>query len=147
RTMGRCRIAAMQRAWTSRLGWIAVLVNNPGTRGFTERRAKPCEWRARPAMSTVQARLIEPQRPPGNRFMNTPVRSTLALALLAPERAGTGEGGAAMRRRALLWLALGAALTGAAQAQAQTAPSPAETAAYQGLHAAAQRGDVAAIAR
>ncbi len=48
-----------------------------------------------------------------------------------------------MRRRALL-LTLA---TTAASAMAQVPPSPAESAAYQGLHAAAQRGDVAQIAR
>ncbi|MCM3564674.1 ankyrin repeat domain-containing protein [Hydrogenophaga intermedia] len=48
-----------------------------------------------------------------------------------------------MKRRALL-LTLA---TTAASAMAQVPPSPAESAAYQGLHAAAQRGDVAQIAR
>ena len=48
-----------------------------------------------------------------------------------------------MRRRALL-LTLA---TTAASAMAQVPPSTAESAAYQGLHAAAQRGDVAQIAR
>ena len=42
------------------------------------------------------------------------------------------------------WLA-GSALALALAAQAQVAPSPAEVAAYTGLHAAAQRGDAAAI--
>ena len=46
-----------------------------------------------------------------------------------------------MRRRALLLTGLAAALA----AQAQTAPSPSEAAAYTGLHAAAHRGDVAAL--
>ncbi|NCT98020.1 MAG: ankyrin repeat domain-containing protein [Comamonadaceae bacterium] len=50
-----------------------------------------------------------------------------------------------MKRRALLSLALATAAAGAARAQVP--PSPGEVAAYQGLHAAAQRGDVAAIAR
>ena len=48
-----------------------------------------------------------------------------------------------MKRRALLLL-MG---TAAALAAAQVPPSPGEIAAYQGLHAAAQRGDVARIAR
>jgi len=48
-----------------------------------------------------------------------------------------------MKRRALLLTLATAALTAAAQVP----PSPAEVAAYQGLHAAAQRGDVAAIQR
>lgn len=48
-----------------------------------------------------------------------------------------------MKRRALL---LGLAAS-AAMATAQVPPSPGEIAAYQGLHAAAQRGDVAQIAR
>lgn len=48
-----------------------------------------------------------------------------------------------MKRRALL---LGLA-TAAVAAAAQVPPSPVEIAAYQGLHAAAQRGDVAQIAR
>jgi len=50
-----------------------------------------------------------------------------------------------MKRRALLLLALATAFAGAARAQVP--PSPGEVAAYQGLHAAAQRGDVAAITR
>ena len=50
-----------------------------------------------------------------------------------------------MKRRALLSLALATAFAGAARAQVP--PSPGEVAAYQGLHAAAQRGDVATIAR
>lgn len=50
-----------------------------------------------------------------------------------------------MKRRALLSLALATAFAGAARAQVP--PSPSEVAAYQGLHAAAQRGDLAAIAR
>lgn len=48
-----------------------------------------------------------------------------------------------MKRRALL---LGLAAS-AAVATAQVPPSPGEIAAYQGLHAAAQRGDVAQIER
>jgi ankyrin repeat protein len=50
-----------------------------------------------------------------------------------------------MKRRALLLMALTTAFAGAVRAQ--VAPSPGEAAAYQGLHAAAQRGDVAAIGR
>lgn len=50
-----------------------------------------------------------------------------------------------MKRRALLLTALATASAGAARAQVP--PSPGEVAAYQGLHAAAQRGDVAAITR
>lgn len=51
-----------------------------------------------------------------------------------------------MKRRALLLTAaLATAFAGAARAQ--VAPSAGEVAAYQGLHAAAQRGDVAAIGR
>ena len=46
-----------------------------------------------------------------------------------------------MKRRALLLTGLAAALA----AQAQTAPSASEAAAYTGLHAAAHRGDVAAL--
>jgi len=42
---------------------------------------------------------------------------------------------------------IAAALLGAATAFAQVPPSPAEIAAYQGLHAAAQRGDTADIER
>jgi ankyrin repeat protein len=41
----------------------------------------------------------------------------------------------------------GGVLLAATPAQAQTAPSAAEAAAYRGLHAAAQRGDAAEIAR
>ncbi len=48
-----------------------------------------------------------------------------------------------MKRRALLLSLATAALT----AGAQVPPSPGEISAYQGLHAAAQRGDVAQIAR
>ncbi len=48
-----------------------------------------------------------------------------------------------MKRRALLLGLATAALT----AGAQVPPSPGEIAGYQGLHAAAQRGDVAQIAR
>src|SRR5690606_8873322 len=59
--------------------------------------------------------------------------------------AGTGKGGPAMKRRALLSLALATAFAGAARAQVP--PSPGEVAAYQGLHAAAQRGDVDGITR
>lgn len=50
-----------------------------------------------------------------------------------------------MKRRALLLLALATAFAGATRAQVP--PSPGEVAAYQGLHAAAQRGDVATIGR
>jgi ankyrin repeat protein len=50
-----------------------------------------------------------------------------------------------MKRRALLSLALATTVAGAARAQ--VAPSPADTAAYQGLHAAAQRGEVDTIER
>ena len=46
-----------------------------------------------------------------------------------------------IRRASLLWAALLLPLPGAAQ----MAPSPSEIAGYRGLHAAAQRGDVAAI--
>lgn len=48
-----------------------------------------------------------------------------------------------MKRRALLLGLTGVAFTAAAQVP----PSPGEVAAYQGLHAAAHRGDVAQIAR
>jgi len=48
-----------------------------------------------------------------------------------------------MKRRALLLMLTTAALP----AMAQVPPSPAERAAYQGLHAAAQSGDVAQIVR
>lgn len=44
-----------------------------------------------------------------------------------------------------LFLALTLTLTGALPATAQVAPSPAEAATYRGLHAAAWRGDAAAI--
>ena len=46
-----------------------------------------------------------------------------------------------------LVFALAAALACATPAQAQVPPTAAETAAYQGLHAAASRGDVAAVQR
>lgn len=48
---------------------------------------------------------------------------------------------------ALLVLALGGWLAGASTPFAQTAPSPEEIASYQGLHAAAAKGDVPAIER
>ncbi|HEX2541926.1 MAG TPA: ankyrin repeat domain-containing protein [Caldimonas sp.] len=52
------------------------------------------------------------------------------------------------RLRALAtWPALAIACALGLAAQAQVAPSPAEVAVYQGLHAAAHRGDVVAIAR
>lgn len=56
------------------------------------------------------------------------------------------------RRAASRWLVAGLALAAAAvgglpTASAQTAPSAAEAAAYRGLHAAAQRGDSAEIAK
>jgi ankyrin repeat protein len=61
----------------------------------------------------------------------------------------TGRGRFVMqRRRALAALALAGLMAATAwQATAQVAPTPAEAAAYQGLHAAAWRGDTAAIAR
>ncbi len=50
-------------------------------------------------------------------------------------------------RAALLGLLLAAALAAPRPASAQTAPSPAEAAAYTGLHAAAHRGDAPAVTR
>lgn len=63
-----------------------------------------------------------------------------------PDRGGK----ASMRLRRQALAAVWVAVAGAANwglAAAQVPPSPSEVAAYTGLHAAAQRGDVAAIAR
>jgi len=54
---------------------------------------------------------------------------------------------AAAARADLLGLLLAAALTAPLHASAQTAPTSAQAAAYTGLHAAAHRGDAAAVTR
>ena len=51
------------------------------------------------------------------------------------------------QRKLLSWVLLAAPLLLVLPAQAQVAPSASEIAAYQGLHAAAARGDVAALQR
>jgi ankyrin repeat protein len=50
-----------------------------------------------------------------------------------------------VRRRHLLLTLLGSTLAAAGAAMAQVAPSPAEAARYTGLHAAAHKGDLAAL--
>ena len=69
--------------------------------------------------------------------------ASAALAIATGTRGGAGAAAAA----AALMIVVGASLIGIGSAAAQVPPTPTEIAAYQGLHAAAQRGDATEIRR